>query len=58
MVSSIDTELRKVTAVTTLCHLCTLDRLEMLVEEMKKEKYAKPKNKRKYERKNNPGNDC
>lgn len=37
--ASIDNDLRKVTAVTTLCHLCTLSQLEQLVKDARKQEH-------------------
>lgn len=38
--NEIDIELAKVKAATTLCHLCTLDELNDLVKQIKKQKYG------------------
>lgn len=38
--NEIDIELAKVKAATTLCHLCTLDELNDLAKQIKKQKYG------------------
>lgn len=50
MSTSIDTDLRKVTAVTTLYHLCPLSTLEKLATEAKA--YSKKFNTNNHENKN------
>lgn len=47
MSAALDQELQKVAAATTLCHLCSLERLERLVAEARRQPKEKPRPKAK-----------
>lgn len=46
MSAELDMELKKVAAATTLCHLCTLERLEKWVEEARRQPKPRTRSRR------------